>query len=40
MRKLKIITKEILALNFKRAYVAFHCKCNCWDSRHQAGGAQ
>lgn len=38
MEKLRIITKEILALNFRQAYEVFHCKCNCWETRHQNGG--
>lgn len=30
MQKLIVITRELIHLNFKQAYEAFHCKCNCW----------
>lgn len=40
MKKLAVITKEILVLNFKQAYAPFHCKCNCWETRRQVGGEQ
>ncbi|MEN0059998.1 MAG: hypothetical protein AAGB31_14250 [Bdellovibrio sp.] len=36
MKKLDIITKKILALNFKEAYEVLLCKCNCWESGQQA----
>jgi hypothetical protein len=32
MKKLTVIAKELLTLNFRQAYEVFHCKCNCWDS--------
>ncbi len=41
MKKLTVITKEILALNFKQAYEVFICKCNCWGgAMHQEGGVK
>lgn len=40
MKKLRIIAKEILALNFKQAYEVFYCKCYCWETMHQKGSEQ
>ena len=36
MKKLTVVAREILALNFKQAYEVLLCKCNCWEGRRQA----
>jgi|GEM_PF-4062662 len=33
MKKITIVTREILALNFMQAFEFFFCKCNCWESK-------